>query len=425
MKPQKTYCLNKSSAATYFLLAGTAPLLASGFDLPDQDAFAVSRGLAVVATADNPSAIFYNAAGLTQLQGNNLQAGFYGIYLDPQFQATGGVKKFHNQDPFSGVPHFYYTHSNVKQNFSYGLGVYAPSGLGVRWNDDTGFRTLGKEGSLMQLAINPVVAFKICDSLSIGGGLSANYAKLDLRQGILWPNQPYDEFRFNGEGWGLAGNVGLLWKPLEQLSLGASFHTGTKINLEGDTSVYNNVPIPLYSYPTFTAGTGARADFQFPMKVSGGVSYRPTPKWNIEFDVDYSDWNSLNTMNIHQNSPLPPGYPQDLPLVLQWESSWYYEFGVTRYLDNGWHVSAGYIFNQNAVPSANYNTVVADEDRHFFSVGIGRKGKQVDLDLAYQFGFGPERIVSGSAPNPATGQSADGKYSFISHAISFSVAFHF
>jgi hypothetical protein len=38
--------------------------------------------------------------------------------------------------------------------------------------------------------------------------------------------------------------------------------------------------------------------------------------------------------------------PQNIPLVLEWQSSWYYEFGVTRYLDNGWHVSGGYIFNE-------------------------------------------------------------------------------
>ena len=100
------------------------------------------------------------------------------------------------------------------------------------------------------------------------------------------------------------------------------------------------------------------------------------------------------------------------------------QLGVTRYFDNGWHVSAGYIFNQNSVPSAHYNPLVADEDRHFFSVGVGRKGKQFDFDVAYQFGYGPDRTVSGSAPS-AGGQTADGTYSFISHAVSVSVGWHF
>ncbi|MCX6925129.1 MAG: hypothetical protein NT154_18235 [Verrucomicrobia bacterium] len=51
--------------------------------MPNQDAFAIGRGNAFVATADNPSAIYYNPAGITQLQEQNIHAGslFYlGIY---------------------------------------------------------------------------------------------------------------------------------------------------------------------------------------------------------------------------------------------------------------------------------------------------------------------------------------------------------
>ena len=423
----KTYPKISFTTACFLSVAAT-PMMAGGFDLPDQDAFAVARGLAVVATADNPSAIFYNPAGLTQLKGNNLQVGFYGIYLDPQYTPPGGGRTFHNQDPFGGIPQLYFVHSNEKQTFSYGLGIYAPSGLNVRWQDDTGFRTLGTQGSLSQFAINPVAAFKLSDTLSMGAGLSANYVRLDLRQGILWPGQPYDQFRFQGDGWGLAGNVGLRWQPVEKLAFGAALHTGMKMNLEGYTSAYNNVATPLaqppYYYPAFATSTGAKADFQFPLKAEVGVSYRPTPKWNLEFDVDYTDWNSMGTVNIQQQSAFPPLFPKNIPLVLQWESSWYYELGVTRYLDNGWHINAGYIFNQNAVPSAHYNTLIADEDRHFFSVGIGRKGGQFDFDVAYQFGYGPDRTVSGSAYSSG-GQNADGTYGFISHAVSVSVVWHF
>lgn len=407
-----------------FLSVAVTSTVAGGFDLPDQDAFAVGRGLAVVATADNPSAIFYNPAGMTQLTGNHLEAGFYGIYLDPQFTPPGGGNTFHNQNPFGGVPQLYYVHGNEKQTFSYGLGVYAPSGLSVKWQDNTGFRTLGTQASLEQIAINPVVAFKLLPSLSIGGGLSANYANLDLRQGILWPNQPYDQFRFQGDGWGLAGNVGLRWQPVKKLSFGASLHTGTKIDLKGYTSAYNSVAIPAYGYPAFATSTGATTDFQFPLKAEAGVSYRPTPQWNLEFDADYTDWSSMGTVNIQQAHGFPPLFPQNIGLPLQWESSWYYELGATRYFVNGWHASAGYLFNQNAVPDAHYTTVIADEDRHFFSVGVGRKGQQFDFDVAYQFGYGPDRTVSGSTPS-ASGQTANGTYGFISHAVTVSVGWHF
>jgi long-chain fatty acid transport protein len=415
----------KFGCAAVILSTFGGSAFASGFDLPDVDAFAVGRGLAVTATADNPSAIFYNPAGLTQLPGNNLQAGFYGISLEPEYKNPTTGTTYQNQEKVSAIPHFFYSYGSKEYPVSFGLGVYVPSGLNARWLDTTGFRTIGTKGSLEQIAINPVVAYKLTDTLSIGAGASANYANLDLRQGMIWPGQPYDQFRFQGDGWGASGNAGVLWQPIRQLSLGLAFQTGTKINLDGYTTAYNGVAIPAYSYPAFSTRTGAQADFQFPLKVEGGISYRPTPKWNVEFDADYIDWDSVGTLNIQQAQGVPGLIPQNVPVALQWESSWYYELGATRYFDNGWHVSAGYIFNQNSVPSAHYNPLVADEDRHFFSVGVGRKGKQFDFDVAYQFGYGPDRTVTGSAPNPLTGQTADGTYSFISHAVAVSVGWHF
>ena len=408
----------------------TGSALAGGFDLPDQDAFAVGRGLAVTATADNPSAIFYNPAGLTQLPGNNLRAGFYGISLQPQYKNPDTGATYQNQEGFNAVPHFFYSYGtqDPDHRFSAGLGVYAPSGLSVSWPNDTGFRTAGTKGSLEQIAINPVVAVKLLDSLSIGAGLAANYASLDLRQGILWPYQANDQFRFQGDGWGVSGNLGILWQPIDQLSFGAAFQTGSKFNLNGHTSAYNNVatplPTPPYYYPTFSTSTSAKTDFQFPLKVEGGVSYRPTTNWNIEVDVDYIDWSSVGTLTIQQSSAFPPLFPKNIPLPLDWQSSWYYELGATRYFGNGWHVSAGYLFNENAMPSSHYNPIVADQDRHFFSVGIGRKWKQFDFDIAYQFGYGPDRVVTGSAPT-AAGQTADGTYSFLSNAVAVSVGLHF
>jgi long-chain fatty acid transport protein len=98
--------------------------------------------------------------------------------------------------------------------------------------------------------------------------------------------------------------------------------------------------------------------------------------------------------------------------------------GGTHYFDNGLHVSAGYIFNENSVPDANFSPAVADLDRHFFSAGIGYKGKWYDLDLAYQFGYGPTRTVTGSGLS-ATGQTADGKYDFTSHLVAVSVGVRF
>jgi len=84
------------------------------------------------------------------------------------------------------------------------------------------------------------------------------------------------------------------------------------------------------------------------LKAIFGVSYRPTDKWNFEFDADYTDWSVERTLVVSPTALGPVGLP------LNWQPSWYFEFGGTRYLDKGWYVSAGYIYNENSVPNANY-----------------------------------------------------------------------
>ena len=106
-----------------------------------------------------------------------------------------------------------------------------------------------------------------------------------------------------------------------------------------------------------------------------------------------------------------------------------YELGVTRYFENHWHLSAGYVFNENSVPDAYYTPLVADLDRHFLSIGAGHKGRRFDFDVAYQFGYGPSHRVTGSTPSSTpgqfAGQNADGTYDFISHAVLVTVGLHF
>lgn len=398
----------------------------TGYDFPDQDAFAIGRGMAVVATADNPSAIYYNPAGITQLEGDNLRAGVYGIYLDPSYRPPGSSKTYDNEDTFDAVPQLFYTHSFTNLPVSLGLGLYAPFGLSVKWPQDTGFRTAATQGSLTYYTINPVVAYELPWHISLAAGLMVNYSSIDLEQGLS-PVPNSDLFAFKGDAWAVGYNLGLRWQPLKKLSLGASFRSSAKMDYSGHTETQSDGNPYVPAAPD-TASPATVNNYPFPLEVNAGISFRPTEKWNLEFDVQYTDWSALGNLTIQQ-TPAPTSLVpySSIPLSLDWESSWYYEWGVTRYFDNGWRVSAGYIFNENSVPDAHYNPLVSDMDRHFFSLGTGYQGKHFSFDVAYQFGYGPDRTVTGSpAPlgYPASYHPADGTYSFISQAVMLSVGWH-
>lgn len=401
-------------------------IFANGFSLLDQDAFATARGEAFVATADNPSAIYYNPAGIAQLDDNNFRGGVYGIYLNPAFSPPNGAPNagntYHSAYNLAAVPQGFYTHTFSGTPVSAGLGVYAPYGGSISWPQDTGFRTVATQGSLFYLTVNPAVALKLPYGLFIGAGLMANYVDLEMEQGLLPSQTPPNFFRFRGDGWSMGGNLGLLWHPIQEISVGATVRGVTQVTLDGHTTFEEQTSIP-------TTSRSAHMSLDFPWTAVGGISYRPTPKWNLEFDADWTEWRSFGTTTLYQEEKTPLGVNQNVPISLNWRNSWIYEFGVTRYFNQNWHASAGYIFNENSVPNENYSPLAADLNRHFFSVGAGYKGKIFNFDVAYQLGYGPPHTVTGSMPSsiPGTfaGQNANGTYRFLSNALIVSAGIHF
>jgi long-chain fatty acid transport protein len=410
-----------------------SPLNAGGVRIASQDGFATARGEAFVATADNPAAIYYNPAGITQIEGTAVRSSLYGIYLNPNFSPEPGQPNsgntYHLENKLAAAPSLFCAVTPEASPLSFGLGLYAPYGGNVNWPDDTGFRAVTTESTLQYLTINPVIALKPVASFAIAAGAMVNYVNLESAQGLRrFQGIQNDYFRFTGDGWSASYNLGVLWKPQAWVALGATIRGAAQVTLEGQTEFARPVQIPATTLD-------AQADYKFPFTAVVGISVRPTPKWNLEFNADYTDWSSFDSTVIHQATP-PGGWPnylgqwpQDISVLMDWQPSWMYEFGLTHYFDNDWHVSAGYVYSQNSVPDTYYLPATLDLDRHFISAGIGCKGPHLDFDIAYQFGYGPRRTVDGSRlPTnlvPAADQVADGTYEYISHAVMLTVGLHF
>ncbi len=384
------------------------PVMAGGFRISSHDAFGSARGEAFAATADNPSAIYYNPAGIGQLRGHQLSGGAYGLNIQSRFESPTGAQ-FDNSKDLHAIPQVFYVYGAESLPFSFGLGAYSPYGLSSEWPETTGFRTVALEGRLTYFTLNPVAAWRVTPRFFVAAGATINYAELDVTQGLT-PIPGNDYFNLRGEDLDVGFNLGGLWRVNEQFTVGLAYRSATTMDLEGESALIVHSPVPPFLPGPVAMTQDATARLPLPFNLVFGVSYRPTPRWNFEVNADYTDWSRLNTVTVKQ-APLP-----DTGLVLNWEPSWYYEFGATRYLEKGWWVSLGYIFNENSVPDASYSPLVYDLDRHFITAGLGVEYDHLRLGLAYQFGYGPTRTVAGSATS-AAGQTADGKYDFLSHAV--------
>jgi long-chain fatty acid transport protein len=380
------------AAAFSAMLCAPQPLLGIGVALPDQDAFATARGNAFVATADDPAAVYYNPAGISQLVGIDLSVGAYGIAYWSTYKGAAG--SIDSQTQLEALPQIFATYSLPQYRLTLGLGAYSPYGLRMEWPMNVPFLAAGETGEVDYYTLNPVLAWQIYPSLSIAAGPTLNYSQTDLKEYPGFVNH------FRGRDMDVGYNVGLMWHPAEEHSVGLTYRSATDMNYSGHATV---PPTPL--------NTSATANFHFPQTIAFGYSYRPTENWNFEADADWTDWSTLQTVTVN---PLKENLP------FNWDHSWMWDFGATRYLGDGWRVSAGYMYSMNSVPSYSFNPLIPDSDRQIFSLGVGKKYRHFSWDAAYQLAWGPSRSISGDAFPPA-----NGSYEFFSHAFSVNLGYHF
>jgi long-chain fatty acid transport protein len=384
-------------------LASAPDVAASGTRVGFKDAFAMGRGNAFVATADNPSAVYYNPAGLTQLSGQRLAATVYDISVSSDYRSATGSASM--DDGYQVVPQIFYSNKPGDGPWAFGLGLYAPFGLSTEWPDNSPLRTFALKNEQTTLTFNLSAAYQVSPTLSLGGGLTYTHATTDLRR-ALGVFGPTDLFRFKGSGNSFGFTLGALWKPATEHSFGLSYQSSNSINMKGTTDT-----IPLFT------GDPSSATFDFPEVVIAGYSYRPTPQWNIEVDLDWTNWNRLKTVTINKASGA-------VPLAFNWQSGFFYELGATRYLSENWNVSAGYLYTENSVPDATYTPAVPDSNRSWYSLGLGYSSGNLAANLAWHYADGGSRTVTGSPPS-LIGATADGTYKNSINAVALSFEFRF
>ena len=376
---------------------------AVGTRLPNQDPEGIARGNAFAATADNPSAIYYNPAGITQLDGNQISLGAYVISTNIHFESDSG-EGASTRSNWQVVPQIYYTYSPAESPWSFGFGIYAPYGLGIDYQGDTPFGTVAEKANLLYATFNPVIAYQITPTLSVAAGATLNYSEVDLERGIFGGG---DRFQFDGDGYDTGFNLGLLWQPVKEWSFGLNYRSATSINYEGESQAQ-----------PYDGHRKTEAELDFPYFIVGGVSYRPNDKWNFEFNLDWTDWDSLN------DSQFKGTFGGDQTFAFRYQSSFMYNFGITRQLGCGYYVSAGYIYSENSVPSATLSPLNPDSNLHLGSVGFGHRGEEFSWAIGYHFAYNGGRGVSGNQPSLA-GQTANGEFETFNHAVNVSVRYKF
>jgi long-chain fatty acid transport protein len=234
---------------------------AAGFAILQQGTAAMAQGNAFVAQADDPSAIFYNPAGLTQLKRpeiyfNNVFSATNRTYMTPAGEYTTA-----KHDIFA-IPAFYATYP-VHERVVLGLGCFSPFGLGTTWPPEWAGRYITTMSKLKTYNVNPVVAVKLLDNLSFAAGLDMLWSRVQIQRKTFQRMGPFlltdlkTDYDAAGMGWGY--NLGLLYEPIEGVKCGVNYRSAISVSHSGDLQVANLSPVD------------GEASVVFPPSVTWGV----------------------------------------------------------------------------------------------------------------------------------------------------------
>jgi long-chain fatty acid transport protein len=384
--------------ALAILFLAAAPAYPAGFSIFAQGAKASGMGLAFTAVADDPSAVFYNPAGLGWQKHFSAQVG--GSLL------TKVEGEFEGANPFPGtsfgiedqhktsflLPTFYAV-LPLTPNVNFGLGVFAPYGLGFRWDDAEQFsgRFIAQNAVIQSSDVNPVISVQVAPTLSIAAGADYRLSKVTLERNRAainpFTNSAVDvaHIKLNSDlidnhGWGW--NAGLLWKPVPLLSLGASYRSSIDVDYEGEGKFTQR----LTGNPAFDAAVAAglpqgnqnvNVTIEFPASANLGLALNLPGDFRVSLDADWTEWSSFDELFIDfENAAVP-----DLDRLTRWEDSWAYRAGLEKKF-GAFAVRAGYYFDESPQPLADVGPILADADRNAYTLGIGYDTERWGVDIS-------------------------------------------
>jgi len=368
-----------------FLIFSTA-LFSGGFQINEHGARATGMAGAFT-TSYAPISIFYNPAGLAYLKGTNFSVGTTLIFPSARFR---GPYQFNTTQETKMVKQVFYpsnlylTHA-TEFGLAFGIGVFNPYGLGSKWPEDWVGRAITVESDLKTFYINPVVAYKLADELSIALGFDYVYSTVTLSRKI--PSfTPEVSVKLSGSGTGTGYNVGVLLK-LDPVSFGFSYRSQVKVNYSG-TADFQKSPV----LDPLLPGGNIKTSVKMPDIVMAGIGFSSE---NVTFELGYqfTRWSSYDVLKVDFETETTA--QQDQTLERYYKDVSIYKAGL-EYRFGSLALRAGIAYDQNPIDDKYVEPSLPDADRWEFTFGAGYTFGNLTVDLGYMFVRFKQREVIGT-----------------------------
>ncbi|MDR1889781.1 MAG: OmpP1/FadL family transporter [Zoogloeaceae bacterium] len=325
------------------------PVSADGFQSVEQNASGLGVAYAgAAAVADNASTVYYNPAGLVQLPGAQISLGLVGALQRYEFDNDGSIGLAGGDGGQAGqwrsLPNAYFSWA-VNPDLSFGLGISSPYSLDLDYDNDWLGRDAGIEARISSLNINPAIAYRLSDKISLGFGL--DYQTLKLKTSLASTS---DSDSDSDWGW----NAGALFTLSPDMRVGVAYRSGMKFRLDAR-------PSALTAFP----GVDGSGRFKTPGRFSLSVWQQVSDKWEAMGDISYVHWKRLDD------------YDHD-----SWRLSW----GAAYTYNERWKSKFGLAYDRSPVRLSDRTALLPDAHRIWFSLGGQyRFSKYSALDFGYAY----------------------------------------
>lgn len=378
---------------------------AAAFLMQEQSVKGSGRAFAgEAAIAEDASTIFYNPAGMTELQGTQFLAGGYVVKPEAKLSDRGStvngaaVGGRSDDQAFDAQPlaHFYAA-TPMSDDLWFGLAVTIPFGLANKYKPDYFGRYDSIQSRIVTVDVAPSLAYKIDPRVSIGGGIDFQYMDAKLVSAIPNPFAPGDpsadgKLSIAGESFSVGYNLGILVKPTEALNLGLSYRAAIDQDLSGSSNQSILGTTTIQDVSTTVA---------LPDILSLGAAYKLTGATTLLAQANYYNWSRFNKLEFNFADGTSATLDQSF------HDSYGFSVGAQHKLSDAWTVRAGLEYDQTPTRDATRSTAIPDTDRLWLGFGASYAVSQaVTLDISYVHMFAQDAPINRVNSFPALATTA-------------------
>ena len=347
---------------------------AAGFALANQAGSGTGNAFAGnTAVVEDASIAWLNPAGMTELKSDtHISTSAHLVMPKAQFTNDGSTLPGAGtaDGGKNGVVPGVYVVRRLNDKMSAGLSVNAPFGLGTEYSDNWVGRAHALESTIKTLNINPSIAYKVNDQLSVGAGISAQSMEVELKS-VVNPAIGATATIAGKDDVSVGGNAGLLYKPTEKTRIGLHYRSGIDHKLKG--TVKSDLALPVLN-------TNVTADANLPAHMSLSVGHKVNDKLEVMGDVTRTKWSSYERIKVIRadGSVLTDDYQG-------WKDANRYAIGANYQYSERLKLRGGIALDESPVPNAQLRSPrTPDNDRTWVAVGANYKVKKnFDVDVAY------------------------------------------